>query len=81
MAALDFMVVGLQQLVVAFHSFGPTLQHLCRAEEVELPCLAQLIKSWLRLRRVQRRPPTSQLVRSNAVQSGPPIPRLPLCGL
>ena len=29
MTALDFKVVG--------------LQHLCRAEEVELPCLAQLM--------------------------------------
>ena len=40
MAALDFTVVRLQQLVVAFHNFGPTLQHLCRADEVELPRLA-----------------------------------------
>src|SRR6185503_2624769 len=75
------MVVGLQQLVVVFRSFGPTLRHLCRTEEVQLPCLAQLIESSLRLRRVWRRPPTSQPARSSAVQSGPPIPRLPLCGL
>src|SRR5687767_8054773 len=66
-AALDFKVVG--------------LQHLCRAEEVEWPCLAQQIESWLPLRRARRRPPTSQLARSSVVQSDPPITRLPLCGL
>ncbi len=40
-ATLNFTVVGLQQLVVAFHNVDPTLQHLCRAEEVEWPCLAE----------------------------------------
>ena len=44
MATFDFTAVRLQQFVqqfvVAFHNFGPTPQHLCRADEVELPCLA-----------------------------------------
>jgi hypothetical protein len=72
MAAVDFTVVRLQQLVVAFHNFAPTLQHLCRAPPVG---------SWPPLRRVRHRPPTSPLARSSVVQSDPPIPRLPLRGL
>jgi hypothetical protein len=43
-AALAVTVIGLQQLVVAFHNFGPTLQHLCRADEVDLPRLVPPIE-------------------------------------
>ena len=70
-----------QQLGVAFHNFGPTLQHLCRADEVEWPRLVPPTESWPPLRCVRRRPPTSPLARSSAVQPDPPIPRLPPFGL
>jgi hypothetical protein len=66
---------------VAFHNFGPTLQHLCRADEVELPRLGPPVESWPPLRRVRRRPPISPLAPSSAVRSDPPKPRFPLSGL
>ena len=82
MAALDFTIVRLLQFVVAFHNFASTLQHFCRADEVELLRRAPSVGSWSSLRRVRRRPPnfSASAIERGAIGS-PNTARLPLCGL